>query len=261
MAFARRNDRRAEMRTRGFQREAVRDLKRRREVAGAENRLHRIRRLAEGAEARAERCARGRQRQQAQRGLGHDAEQPLAAGEHADEIEAGLVLVRAPAGAQHAAIGEHDLETEHVVARHAVFQTARAARVRRDVSADAAILQARGVRRVVEPLRAHRRLELAGDDARLDHGDSIGEVDLLYPIHPREREHDAAARRHAAADVAVARAARRHGQAAAVREFHQPAHLLCRAGEDHDLRLAARKPLVARMRCEHRGIGGDGIRA
>ena len=50
-------------------------------------------------------------------------------------------------------------------------------------------------------------------NARLDHGDEIRAGDFLDAIHPLDREHNAAAIGHAAADVAVARAARSDGDA------------------------------------------------
>ncbi len=196
-------------------------------------------------------------RQQAQRRLRHHAEQPFAADEQAREIEALLVLVRAPAAAQHAAVGEDDLEAEHIVARHAVFQAARPAGVRGDIAADAAFLQRRGIGWIEEPDLAHLRLKVAGDHARLHHGDAVGKMDLLDAIHARHAQRDAAAHGHAAADVAHAGAARRHRDAVAIREAQGFFHVRARARQHHDVRIPRGKPAVSRMRGDRGLVGED----
>ncbi len=80
--------------------------------------------------------AERRQRKQFQRRLGDDAQQPFRADEQPVQLEAGLVLVRAPAQPQHGAVGQHDFQAEHVIAGDAVFEAARAAGVGDDVAAD-----------------------------------------------------------------------------------------------------------------------------
>ena len=52
---------------------------------------------------------------------------------------------------------------------------------------------------------ARLRLEFARDHARLHHADAVDGIDLEHAIHLRERNDDAAALRHAAADVAASR--------------------------------------------------------
>ena len=66
--------------------------------------------------------AKWRQRNQFQRGFGDNAEQAFRADKQAREIETGLVFVRATAGADDGAVGQHDFEAEDVITRDAVFR-------------------------------------------------------------------------------------------------------------------------------------------
>ena len=81
----------------GGEREGIGQLERGGQEAGGENGVQRAHGGAHGAEADGEAGAIRRQRQQLQRGLGDDAEQALGADEEPVQLEAGLVLVRAPA--------------------------------------------------------------------------------------------------------------------------------------------------------------------
>jgi hypothetical protein len=54
------------------------------------------------------------------------------------QVVAGVVLAQAPESIPHAAVGKHDLEPEHQLARVAVAHHARAAGVGREVAADLA---------------------------------------------------------------------------------------------------------------------------
>ena len=86
-------------------------------------------------------------REQTERDLCDHAEHAFRAHKQTDQIEAGFIFVDASAGAQHIAVAEYHFEADHIIAGHTVFQTARAARVRRDISADGAIFHARRIRR------------------------------------------------------------------------------------------------------------------
>ena len=130
------------------------------------------------------------------------------------------------AGAQDIAIREHDLEADDVMTRHAVLETARAAGIGRNVSADGAIIQTRWVGRIKQPLRADRRLQLAGDHTRLDDRHGVLETDFLDAVHPRERERDSPSHRHATAHVTKAGAARGHGNLVFGSKTQQAADLL-----------------------------------
>ena len=75
-------------------------------------------------------------RQDLQRRFGDDAELALGADDERQEVVAFRIEVRA-ADLDDLAVHQHDLEAEHVVGRHAVFEAVGAARVHREVAADA----------------------------------------------------------------------------------------------------------------------------
>ncbi len=200
--------------------EAVSDFHRGRQMPVREDRLHRRRRRGHVRKTGRKDGPDRRPRQQAQSRFGDDAEQAFRAGEKSDQIKSRFVFMGAPAHPRHGAVGQHDLESEDVVAGHAVFQTARTARIGRDVSADAAILQTRRIRRVKKSLVPRGLLQMSGDHPRFDHGDEVLRAHLFDPVHPRGREHDAAAHRNTTAHVAVAGPAGRHGDFFPRRDFH-----------------------------------------
>ena len=113
------------------------------------------------------------------------------------------------------AIGEDDLEPEHIIAGDAVFQAARSAGVRSEVAADEVVGAAGGVRRIKEPAFFHGELELFGDDGGLDDGHKVAPVDLEQAVEAFQGEHDAAAHGDAAAHIAVPGATGRDGDAVA----------------------------------------------
>ena len=80
--------------------------------------------------------------------FGNDPEHSFRADKKSDQIKSRFVFVHATAGSQHIAIREHNLEADHIIARHAVLQTARAAGIRRDVSPNAAIFHACRIGRI-----------------------------------------------------------------------------------------------------------------
>ena len=84
--------------------------------------------------------------------LGRDAERALGADEDAEQIVARRVE-RLAAELDQLAVGQHDLEAEHVVDGEAVLEAVRAAGVLGDVAADRADLLARRIGRVVEAVR------------------------------------------------------------------------------------------------------------
>ncbi len=63
-----------------------------------------------------------------------------------DQVEAGFVLVHTAAGSQDFTVGQHHFQADDVIACDAILQTAWAACVGSDVSANRAIFHARGVR-------------------------------------------------------------------------------------------------------------------
>jgi hypothetical protein len=121
---------------------------------------------------------------------------------------AGRVLHVLATGPDDAAVGEHDLEAQHGVAGLAVFHAAQPAGVRPEVPADRADLVARRIRGVEQALRGDALLQLGVEDARLGDDDEVLPVDLEDPVHPRQRDREAALDAGGAAAQARAGAAR-----------------------------------------------------
>ena len=138
--------------------------------------------------------------------LGHERERALGADDELREVVAGGRLHELAAGADDLAGSEHRFETEHLMARHAVLHRAHAARVGRDVAAEARRALARE-HRIHETVRPRRLVELVERHARLHHGDVVLEIDLDDLVHAFERHDDAAVGRDARAREPGARTA------------------------------------------------------
>ena len=123
------------------------------------------------------------------RHLGRHGQRALGADEQLGQVVAGRALHELAAGAQHPAVGQHDLEAEDVVAGHAVADGTHAAGVGADVAAERGALLA-GRHRIGQPERQQRRVELFERDARLDDGDLVLGVDLADAVHPVEGQQD-----------------------------------------------------------------------
>ena len=247
MRVAFRQARRAEMLARGLEREAISHLQRGGKEAAAKHALDAGGGDARVAERGGEHRAGGRRGKEPQRDLGDEAEQALRADEDADEVEAAFIFHRAAAGADQRAVGERDLQAEHVVAGDAVLQAARAAGIGGDVAAERAFLEAGRVGRIKKSELERQGLEFTGDDARLHHGHTVRGRNFQHAIHAREGDDDAAPARHAAADVAATRSARGDGNLARVREFQQRRDLLRAAGKSNGLRERPGEPRIARV--------------
>ena len=100
---------------------------------------------------------------------GDDAQGALGADEQLEQRQSGDVLDPFAAEGDQGAVGEHDVEAEHVVGGDAVLHAAQAAGVGREVAADRADLVRRRVGRVPEPVLGRRPLDLHVERARLDH--------------------------------------------------------------------------------------------
>ena len=89
-----------------------------------------------------------------------------------------------------------------------------------DVAADRAGALAGRIGGVVKAGAGQVLVERGVDDARLDDGVAVAEIDLENLPHPREDDHHAAADRQAAAGQARARAARHERHAVLVAQLH-----------------------------------------
>ena len=81
---------------------------------------------------------RARARHQPQHRRGDDAERALGADEQVPQVVAGIVLLELVEVVQHAAVGEHHFEAEHMRARDAVGERRGAAGIGREIAADGA---------------------------------------------------------------------------------------------------------------------------
>ena len=100
------------------------------------------------------------------------------------QLESSLVFVGAASQPHNCAVSQNYFQPEYVIARDAIFQAARTAGIRGNVSTNGAIGTARGVRRIKEPLLFNRILQLRRNHARFNNRDKIGSVNFLDTIHP-----------------------------------------------------------------------------
>ena len=160
---------------------------------------------------------------QAQRQLGDHGERALGADEEADHVVAGGGLRRCAPGPDHAAVGQHGLEGEHVLAHLAVAHRRCPGRVRRGHAAERGV--GAGVDGEEEAVRGRGPAEGAPRHACLD---GCGEILRRHPddpVHPRQVERDAARHRDHVPFEARARAERRDGNAVLVGEGEHRGHL------------------------------------
>ena len=129
------------------------------------------------------------------------------------------------------AVGQHDLQGEHVRAGDARGEAVRPARVVRHVAADRARLLARRVRGEEEPERRELPVQVEVDHPGLDPRHPRGLVDRQDPVHLRGDDDDGvadAARRRRRARCP--RRGRRRGDRGGGRPGRRPAPRRCRAG-------------------------------
>ena len=166
--------------------------------------------------------------------LGDHRQRPLGADEQARQVVAGRGLRRAAPRPDDRPVREHRLEREHVGAHLPVADRRRPGRVRRGHAAERRV----GARidREEEPVLPRRPFELRPRHPRLDGRGQVAGRDLDDPVHAREVEADAAARRNHVAFEARAGAERRHGHLALVRQREHPRDVVGRGRVDHEVR-------------------------
>ncbi|OQB00612.1 MAG: hypothetical protein BWY25_01773 [Chloroflexi bacterium ADurb.Bin222] len=124
----------------------------------------------DGIEGGAQGAQRGRVAEEADLGLRHHAQGPLAAGEKAHEVVFGPVE-GVPAKVHGAPVGEDDLQAGDVVGGDAVLEAVWPAGVGRDVASQGCGASARRVGGKVQPARFDELIKGEVDDAGL-HGDA-----------------------------------------------------------------------------------------
>src|SRR5690606_31772344 len=155
----------------------------------------------------------------------------------------------------HGAVGQHDLQGEHVGAGDPVGEAVGPARVVGDVAADRAGLLARRVRGEVQPVRGERPGEVEVHDAGLHPGDPLRGVDLEDAVHLGGDDHDRVADRHGAAGQAGARAPGDEGTTVPPGDADRGGDLLGGQREAHDGGLAVEHGGVAAVERELDAVG------
>ena len=126
----------------------------------------------------------------------------------AAEVVAGDVLPDRAADADELPGRDDDLDARHPVARDAVLEGVRPARVGGDVAADLRLLGGTGVGREEEAVLAREPAHVRGRDARLGLHPPDERVERADPPHALEAEDDAAERDRAAREAGAAAAGR-----------------------------------------------------
>ena len=204
---------------------AVEQLAGSRQEAGREDLLHRERGRVLVGEKGQQRGHAARQGDELQGRLDDDRQRPFAADEKLGEVIAGHPLPAAVPALDQLAGGQDGVHSEDIVARHAVLERARAARVVREVAADGAHRLRVRIGGIEEALRLDRLLQLLEDHSGLDHRNHVGARDLEDAVHLLQREDDAAPLRQGPAALPRAGAARNDRDALLASEAQDLLHL------------------------------------
>ena len=174
-------------------------------------------------------------RPQLQHRLGDDAERALGAHEQVLEVVAGVVLLERAQAVPDVAVGQHDLEAHHQVARVAVAQHLHAAGVGREIAADLARALRAEAEREEAVMRRRGLLQRLQDAARFDGHRVADRIDAQHLVHAADRQDDALMRRprRGAAHQAGVAGLRHDGDAVLVAELHDLGGLLD-GGRPHD---------------------------
>ena len=193
---------------------------------------------------------------QAQGHLGDQAKGALGADEKPGQIIARSGLARPRARADDAAIGQHHLKAQHIVAHGAVAHRRGAAGAGRGHAAQRGIgpridrkEQARGAQRLVQ--------RLAGQAGLHDHI-HIGGIDLQHPVHQAEIHADTAMRRLGLPLERGARAIAHHGNAMRRAKAQDGGHLGGGFGVDDDLGRHQREMRLGATVLVEFGLGPTG---
>ena len=135
---------------------------------------------------------------QAHHDLGDQRHGAFRARQQARQIVARRVR-RFAAGGHDGAVGQHDLEAQHMIGGDAVGQRVRPAGVLRDVAADRAGALAGRIGRVEITVRCTASVISRLTTPGLHHRALVFQIDLEDPVHAREADHDAALTRNRAA--------------------------------------------------------------
>ena len=165
----------------------------------------------------------------------------------------------AATAAQHAAIGQHHGEPQHIGAGHAVFQAAGTACIGGNVAANAGFLAGGGVGRVEPAHLGAGGLQISREHAGLGHSHAIAGVHLQNAGHARHGNNDTALHGHAAAHIAHTCATRGHRNAPLVRKTQGCRHLPGRGSQHHSLWQRLGVPFVPCVGLQRGFIGAHAV--
>ena len=163
---------------------------------------------------------------QAQYRSRNEAERAFRPNEHLLQIEAGIIFEQIEHRRDHAAVGQHDLQSEQLIAHHAVAQYPDAARIGRDVAADGAGAAGAEVERKIQPGVAGRLLRLLQNRAGLQGHAASRDVDRLDSVHALGRYQNIVGAGLMTADQTGHAADRNDGLARGMAKLHNPRALV-----------------------------------
>ncbi len=188
--------------------------------------------------------------------FGDHAEQAFGAGDDAQEvIAAGIKMLAAEP--DDLAGDEHNLNTENVVGRHAVFEAMHATGILRYVAADAAGDLRRRIGRVIESGVRDGAADGEIGDSGFGHHHTIGKIDFADAVELGQAEQHAVPQRECAAGERGAGAARHHFDSSSVAIAQHIGNLLGGLGQHHHHgHLAVGRERI-RFKGFHRGLDRD----
>ena len=193
----------------GVDRRPVHHLHPTRNDAGSDHRGNAIAGILGRGEPDQQRARRRRLRQDTHRDLGHDPQQPLGTGHHAQQIVAFGVEMLA-AEPDDLAIHQHQLDAEDVVGGQPVFEAMHAAGIFGDIAADRAGDLARRIGRVIKAGMLDRLGQCQIGHPGLSHHAAIVVIDLEDAVELGHAEQYAVGQRQCPARKRGAGAARHH---------------------------------------------------
>lgn len=166
------------------------------------------------------------------------SEHSFASDSRASQVVAIIIFAAIGCGAEpnNFAVGQHQLETEDVIGRDAIFQSVRSSGICGDVSANRASRLAGGIGRVKEALGFYGLSDPGIDTARFDQGPSISVINRKDLVHASCGDHDTAFDGQDSATQARAGAARDNWNFLRRALFDDRGHLLGGTGKHNDVR-------------------------
>ena len=203
-------------------------------------------RIRHAAEQRQERPDRLRARHQANGDGARDPERALGADEQAGQIESSAL---APVQLERRAVRKHDLQGEHVVARYAVLQAMRPARVGRHVAADRARRGRSRIRQIAKTVRGGGRGYVVRHDSRLHDGQALRGIDAEDSIESCGDDEDGGASDRSTGQAGAGPAGNKRN-ACLVQQSHRGTQLVARRRQRHGERHSTDRGERVGLVCE-----------